>query len=155
MSNDRKAQWGHFRDMPESEATMERDGEDVKWSEIFEGWWQISENFDAETVSATVVEIGPGQATPMHSHKDPVEEFYLVLEGKVDIEIKDPETGEVEVVEGATPGTFAYFPPGVEHRPINNYDEPTVELGFRALEGSVEAARGNVAVSEEEVESDD
>lgn len=152
MSDEKEAQWGHYRDLPEAEVTMELEGQEVPWSEVFNHWWQVSEEFGAETVSATVVEIGPGQATPMHAHKPPVEEFYLVLEGTVDIEIKDPETGEVEVVEGATPGTFAYFPPGIEHRPINNYDEPTVELGFRALGGTVDEARESVAVSEDELE---
>lgn len=151
MSEEKRVRMGHYRDLPESEVTMERDGEEVPWSDVFAGWWQVSDEFEAETLSVTAVEIGPGQATPMHAHDAPVEEFYLVLEGTVDIEYKDPETGELEVVEGATPGTFAYFPPGVEHRPINNYDEPTVEVGFRALGGRVEDARENVTVAREEL----
>lgn len=150
MATQKEAQWGHFRELAESDLTMERDGEEIPWSTFFNGFWQISESFGAETLSVTVVEIGPGQATPMHAHEEPVEEFYVVLEGVVDIEMKDPETGELRVFEEAGPGTFAYFPPGIEHRPINNYDEPSVELGFRAAGATAEETGETVSLSEDE-----
>lgn len=141
---DKKFQWSHYRDLPKSKFEHQDGG---KWSERFSGWWQVSEIFGSETISVTVVEIGPDEETPMHSHRTPVEEYYICLEGKVDLEIKDPKTGEVELIEGATPGTIAYFPPGVEHRPINNYDEPTVEIGWRSLEAGFDALDENVNYS--------
>lgn len=136
--------WAHYRDLPEDELELVETG--GEWSDRFASWWQVSDQFDCETVSVTVVELGPGEKTPMHAHKEPVEEIYVVLEGTVDIETPD------EFIEGATPGTIAYFPPGVEHRPVNNYDEPTVELGVRALEGSVEAAKESIDLAESEIE---
>ena len=133
--------WAHYRDLPQDELELAEEGE---WSDRFANWWQVSDQFDCETVSITVVELGPGEKTPMHSHEEPVEEIYVVLEGKVDIETPD------EVVEGAEPGTIAYFPPGVEHRPANHYDEPSVELGIRAIEGSVSGLEDTINVADSE-----
>lgn len=140
MTEEREWEMAHYRDLPESELEIaESDG----WSDHFSKWWQVSDIFGSETVSVTVVEIAPGEKTPMHAHEAPIEEYYVVLEGKVDLETPD------ELIEGATPGTIAYFPPGVEHRPVNNYDEPSVELGIRALEGDVDALKDNIDVSGE------
>lgn len=133
--------WAHYRDLPEDELELAEEGE---WSDRFAKWWQVSDQFECETLSITVVEIGPGEKTPMHSHEEPIEEIYVVLEGKVDIETPD------EVVEGAGPGTIAYFPPGVEHRPANHYDEPSVELGIRAIEGSLDSLVDSINPSDTE-----
>lgn len=145
MVNEKESgwKWAHYRDLPEDELELVETG---GWSDRFASWWQVSDQFECETVSITVVELDPGEKTPMHAHKDPVEEIYVVLEGKVDIETPD------EYIEGATPGTIAYFPPGVEHRPINTYDEPTVELGVRALEGSLDAVESSLDVTDSEIE---
>ncbi|MGM0591032.1 MAG: cupin domain-containing protein [Halobacteriota archaeon] len=129
-------QWGHMDDLPESEYNLDETG---GWSDRFAWWKQVGDIFDSKTLSVTLVGIDPGQATPMHAHTGTCEEFYVVLAGTTDVEVKDPETGEVEVVEGAKPGTIAYFPPGVEHRPKNPYDEQTVELGFRTHEGTLDS----------------
>ncbi|MGM0592075.1 MAG: cupin domain-containing protein [Halobacteriota archaeon] len=147
MSDKSFFEWGHVDDLPESEFELEETG---GWSDRFAWWKQVSDIFGSENLSVTFVALDPGQQTPMHSHEAPTEEYYYVVSGTVDIEVKNPETGEIEVVEGATPGSIAYFPPGVEHRPINNYDERTVELGFRTFKGSLEYLDENINVSDEE-----
>jgi quercetin dioxygenase-like cupin family protein len=140
VMSEREAQWGHYDDLPEGEFTLEDDDGDVPWSERLSRWWQISDLFDSETLSVTVIELEPGDSTPMHAHEPPVEEYYVVLKGTVDIDLQE------ETIEGATPGLIAYFPPGVEERLINRYETTSVQLGFRSLCGSIDDMHGNIDV---------
>jgi mannose-6-phosphate isomerase-like protein (cupin superfamily) len=70
--------------------------------------------FDALTLCLGVVEIEPGQHTPLHRHR--CEEVYYVVRG----------TGELEsdgVRHPLTPGCAALNRPGVLHRVFNTGDE--------------------------------
>lgn len=148
MSEQSYFEWGHMDDLPESTFEHEESGD---WSGRFAWWKQVSDIFGSENLSVTFVALDPGQATQMHAHEPPTEEYYFVVEGTVDIETVNPETGEVDVLEGVTPGSIAYFPPGIEHRPINNYDEQSIELGFRTFEGGLDNLSDNIRVNESEL----
>ena len=73
--------------------------------------------FGAENLQFNVITFEPGEGGPLHYHHDPIEEYYVVLEGTMEIRIGD------EVVE-ADEGTVLFAPPGVKQQPRNNSDAP-------------------------------
>lgn len=105
---------------------------DSQVSDYFSKWGSPSRFFGAETVGISYVEIEPGEEGPMHAHEEPIEEFYVILEGNLDIDVLDPETNEVETFE-LTTGQMAYFPPGVYKKPVNRSDQRAIELRFGSL----------------------
>lgn len=105
---------------------------DSQVSDHFSHWGSPSEVFDTDTVNISYVVLEPGEEGPMHAHGSPVEEFYVILEGKLDIDIMDPETEETKTFE-LTPGELAYFPSGVYKKPVNRSDERAIELRFGSV----------------------
>lgn len=85
----------------------------------------LSDTFDSEEFRGSVIRFDPGEGGPLHYHEPPVEEIYMVLEGKLDIQLGD------EIVE-ADAGTVLFTPSGNRHQPRNNYDEPAVLLSILA-----------------------
>lgn len=81
----------------------------------------ISDEFDSENMRFSIIQFNPGDRGPLHYHEEPQEEYYLVLEGTLDITMGD------EVVT-ADEGTVLYTPPETQHFPENNTDEPAVLL---------------------------
>lgn len=79
----------------------------------------VSDFFESEEFRSSIIRFEPGEGGPLHRHDPPAEEIYLVLDGKLDIQMGD------EIVE-ADPGTVLFTPPGRRHQPQNNYDEPAV-----------------------------
>jgi mannose-6-phosphate isomerase-like protein (cupin superfamily) len=49
-------------------------------------------------------------------HHDDTDDFFLVLQGRLRIQLRDEERGEYEVELG--PGELYVVPQGVEHRPV-------------------------------------
>lgn len=143
MNQDAQPRFAHYEQVPEIEFTVQQGDEQVEWSEQVAAVRQISDEFGSDTLSVTLLELDPGESTPIHAHAPPVEEYYIVLEGKVDLDMPNDR------IEGATPGMIAYFPPGVEHRPNNRYEEKAIQLGFRSLSGEIEAAGENVRISDQ------
>jgi mannose-6-phosphate isomerase-like protein (cupin superfamily) len=85
----------------------------------------ISDEFDSENMRFSIIRFHPGDRGPLHYHNEPAEEYYMVLEGSLDITMGD------EVVE-ADEGTVLYTPPETQHFPENNTDEPAVLLAVSA-----------------------
>ncbi|MGM0592581.1 MAG: cupin domain-containing protein [Halobacteriota archaeon] len=114
-------------------------------SDNFSKWSSPSRSVGAETVAVSHVTLQPGESGPMHAHEPPIEEFYVALEGVIEIDVFDPESEAVETMELAE-GQLAYFPPGVYKQPVNRSDEVAVELRF----GSVtDAGETETTVAEE------
>lgn len=116
------------------------DGPVEDWTDYHASWRDVTAHFGSETLSMTVVEKEPGDEGVMHAHDPPVEEVYVVLSGELDLVLPD------RVVEGAQPGTIAYFPPGLEHTTANSSDERAASIAFRALNGELDALADNVSV---------
>ncbi|RQG95438.1 cupin domain-containing protein [Natrarchaeobius chitinivorans] len=85
----------------------------------------VSDTFGSENVRMSVFRFDPGERGPRHYHNPPGEEYYLILDGKLDIHMED------EIVE-AGPGTILYTPSNKEHYPENTYDEPAYLLSVSA-----------------------
>lgn len=83
--------------------------------------YSVSDAVGSENQSVSVIRFDPGEEGPLSYHAAPVEEFYFVAEGTVTIELDD----ETFV---ANEGTVAFIPPGVEHRPRNDTENPAVLL---------------------------
>lgn len=81
----------------------------------------VSDGVGSENQSVSMIEFAPGEGGPLSYHPSPVEELYYVVSGRFEIQL-DEETYTAE------PGTFAYIPPGVSHRPTNVTDEPAMLL---------------------------
>ena len=101
--------WSHWRDIPIDESFKYGDRHGV------------SDALGSENMRCSIIEFDPGERGPLHSHREPQEEYYFVLEGALDV------TMEGEVVE-AEEGTVLYTPPGRQHFPENNTDETAVLL---------------------------
>lgn len=103
--------WTHWEELPVDESFEygERHG--------------VSDEFDSENMRCSIIQFNPGDRGPLHYHEDPQEEYYVVIDGTLDITM-----GE-EVVE-AEEGTVLYTPPGTQHFPENNTDEPAVLLAM-------------------------
>ena len=103
--------WTHWKDLPVDESFKygERHG--------------VSDALGSAQMRCSVIQFDPGERGPLHYHEDPQEEYYVVLEGTLDITVDD------EVVE-ADVGTVVYTPPDVQHFPENNTDEPAVLLAL-------------------------
>lgn len=83
---------------------------------------RVNEFFGAESPARfSVITFEPGQGGPHHYHRPPTEEYYLVLDGTLDI------TYDGEVIE-AEAGTVIYTPPETPHQPQNNSEEPATLL---------------------------
>jgi len=76
----------------------------------------VSDEFESENIELVVYQLEPGEGINLHYHNPPMEEYYFIMEGKLDVRL-----GDEEVV--AEPGTVVFIPPGVKHQPENNYDE--------------------------------
>jgi mannose-6-phosphate isomerase-like protein (cupin superfamily) len=64
---------------------------------------------------------GGGSPAGMHLHE--VDQIFLVIEGRMSVEI----AGVLDVAE---PGTLIVFPAGVPHRNWNDGDVPTIHVAF-------------------------
>lgn len=117
---ERTAHWAHYQDLPEGDAPHDR----------ISNWWVATEAFGSDHLDVTIVNHHPGEHGPMHAHEPPVEEYYFVLEGTIDLITSD------ESIIGEE-GTICYFPPGVDHRVENNSDEPALVLAFRCVPGDI------------------
>lgn len=115
---DRHARWTHLEDAPQGEKLTDR----------FAAYWKPLQEFGAEGLDMSIIDVDPGERGPYHSHEGSVEEYYLVLDGNLDVELDD------ETVQGR-PGTVLYFPPGAPHRPVNRSDETARFLSMRTGEG--------------------
>ena len=62
----------------------------------------------------------PGAGSPMHTHKNEVESFYI-LEGAITFQLGEEKTK-------ATPGMFVTIPRGVRHAFVNAEEEPARSL---------------------------
>jgi len=118
MVNDRQAQWVKYSEAPEGEQMAEQfpNGH----------FWKPTHLFDSERIDISVIEMAPGEGGPRHSHEPPVEEFYMVLDGDVEIELDDEHVAGPE-------GMIFFFPPGTVHRPVNTTDTTARLLSFRVL----------------------
>lgn len=101
--------WAHYRDVPVDHSF----GYGVKYD--------VAERFGSDNMQMTVIRFDPGDEGPLNYHHDPIEEYYVVLEGKLDVQLDD------ELVT-AEAGTVLYLPPGTAHAPRNPYDDPAVLL---------------------------
>ncbi|MFA9517323.1 cupin domain-containing protein [Halopenitus sp. H-Gu1] len=101
--------WAHWTDLPVDES--------FEYGERY----GVSDALDSEQMRCSVITFSPGERGPLHSHTDPQEEYYFVLEGTLDITVGG------DVVE-ANEGTIIYTPPETEHFPENNTDEDAILL---------------------------
>ena len=101
----------------------------------------LSARFGAEQLQFNVIKFDPGEGGPLHYHVDPIEEYYFVLEGSLEIRIGD------DVVE-ADAGTVAFAPPGVLQQPTNTGDDPAWLLSISAPR--LEATADGVVVVEDD-----
>jgi mannose-6-phosphate isomerase-like protein (cupin superfamily) len=83
----------------------------------------VSEFFGSAHAAISVVRFEPGESGPLQVHHEPVEEYYLVLEGVLEVRLGD------EVVT-AEAGTVLFVPPGTAHRPTNDSNEPATLFSF-------------------------
>lgn len=101
--------WANWRDLP-------ADG-----SFDYGERYGVSDAFGSENMRMSIIRFDPGERGPLHYHEGSIEEYYLVLEGTLDV------TMDGEVVE-ADEGTVLYTPPGTRHFPENTSDGPAVLL---------------------------
>lgn len=87
--------------------------------------WSASAAFGGENLHFNVIKFDPGEGGPLHYHVEPIEEYYFVFEGRLDVRIGD------EVVE-AEAGSVLFAPPGVLQQPTNTSDEPAWVLSISA-----------------------
>ncbi len=135
MTENLTAQWTHLEELPASE--HEETGvtrTESPPSDALEWHQSVSELFGTGPLYVAVGALAPGKAAPMHAHDPPIEEYYLILEGTVTLEVNDPETGTCRTVTEAPAGTLAHFPPGLEHRPKNITDSRALVLDVRLSE---------------------
>lgn len=92
----------------------------------------VSEFFGSEQSTISVVEFAPGESGPLQVHTDPVEEYYLVLDGELDVRLG-------EMIVSAEPGTVLFIPSGTPHKPINDGDEPATLFSFITPDVPIEA----------------
>lgn len=111
------ANWSHYEDLPQNEQSNDR----------FSGYWRVTRQLGASDLDLIVLRVAPGEAGGYHSHAEPVEEAYMVLEGEVDLETPEGR-------QPATPGTVWYFPPGAPHRLVNNSGEDALVVSVRTLD---------------------
>lgn len=100
---------------------------------------RVSDEMGSENIRVSIIWFDPGEGGPKHYHDAPAEEYYYVVEGKLDITVGD------NVVE-ADAGTVVYTPPEVPHQPQNNYDEPALLLAFSSP--SIPASEGVTVVED-------
>lgn len=101
--------WKHYREIS------------VDDSFVYGTRYGVSDAFGAENLRTSVIQFDPGEEGPLSYHHEPIEEFYVVLDGKLDVQIEE------ELVE-ADEGTVLFIPPGTSHAPRNPYDEPATLL---------------------------
>lgn len=111
-------QWLHYENVPEGEALKDR----------FRHFWKPTHAFGSDQLDISVIEMEPGQKGPKHSHDEPMEEYYMVLEGEIEVRFPD------DSVTGSA-GTFFFFKPGAVHRPLNTSDQPARLLSLRVRSG--------------------
>jgi mannose-6-phosphate isomerase-like protein (cupin superfamily) len=101
--------------------------EDIPVDKTFEYGtrYGISDQFESETMRMSIIRFDPGERGPLHYHNPPTEEYYVVLEGTLDISM------DGEIVE-ADEGTVVLTSPETKHFPENNTDEPAVLLAVSA-----------------------
>lgn len=116
MSSEPRARWTHYADVDHGAPVADR----------FTNYWKASAAFGAEISDLGVIEIAPGERGPRHSHEAPIEEYYVVLDGEIDVVLDD------RTVTGGE-GTVFFFPPGSVHYPVNTSGDRTLLLSFRAL----------------------
>jgi quercetin dioxygenase-like cupin family protein len=85
--------------------------------------YEVDDEFDPKNIHMSVIRFDPGEEGPLSYHHEPVEEFYYVAEGKLDIQLDDQ-------VYTAKAGSVAHVPAGTAHRPINKYDKPAILLSI-------------------------
>lgn len=114
---------------------------DVRWEDIerdtsfeYGDRYGVSAELGSENIRCSVIRFYPGDRGPLHYHDDPIEEYYVILDGKIDIVFED-ETLEAEE------GRCIFTPPGVRHYPHNTYETPAVILSVTSP--SVEMAGMN------------
>lgn len=105
------AEWANYREL-QTDETFE-----------YGTRYPVSEAFESTNVAISVVEFAPGEAGPLQAHAEPVEEFYHIVRGSLDVRLDD------EVVS-ADAGTIVYIPPNTKHKPINNSNEQAVLFSF-------------------------
>lgn len=81
----------------------------------------ISEEFGSSNIRYSIIDFDPGEGGDLHYHTPPIEEYYFVLGGELDITVGD-ET------RTAKQGSIIYVPPGEQHQPRNNTDETATLL---------------------------
>lgn len=117
--------WSHYEDLPVDES--------FEYGTRF----GVSDEMGSENIQFSVIRFEPGEGGPKHYHESPTEEYYIVLDGTLDIWV-DGETVE------AGPGTVVLTPPETPHSPTNNSDEPATLLaasspkaagGIQVIEG--------------------
>lgn len=83
--------------------------------------YPVNEAFESENHTISIIEYGSGEEAPASYHHDPIEEYNVVLEGTLEIELGDD-------VVVADEGTVTYVPPGTPHAPRNPYVESATLL---------------------------
>jgi len=101
--------WANFEDLPIDES--------FKYGTRY----GISDEFGSEKMRMSVIQFDPGERGPLHYHNPPTEEYYIVMEGQLDISM------DGEILE-ADEGTIILTSPETEHFPENNTDEPAILL---------------------------
>lgn len=110
--------WAHYRDVPTDES--------FEYGVKFD----VEALFGAENMLMSVIRFDPGEAGPLNYHHAPIEEYYVVLEGTLDVQLDE------ELVT-AERGTILYLPPGTAHAPRNPYEEPAVLLAVLSPNASI------------------
>lgn len=103
--------------------------EDLPVNEEFEygAMYNASEKFNVDNQQFVIIRFDPGDIGPLSYHDEPINEFYYILDGPIDIQL-----GE-DIVKAKT-GTVVHAPPGVPHRPLNEYDEPALMIASASPE---------------------
>lgn len=123
--------WSHYEDVP------------VDKSFEYGTRFGLSDELESENIQFSVIRFEPGEGGPKHLHESPTEEYYMVLDGTLDIWV-DGETIE------AGPGTVVLTPPETAHSPTNSSDEPATLLAV-----SSPKAAGGIQVVEADDPTDD
>jgi len=118
MAEEPQAAWTHFDDAPEGAKLQDR----------FANYWKPMQEFGADGLDMSVIELAPGEYGPYHYHEGTVEEYYVVLDGELTLVLPD------ETVVGG-PKTVFYSPPDAPHRPRNESDDHVQFLSMRTGEG--------------------
>lgn len=101
----------------------------------------ISDELDSENVQMSFIRFDPGERGPVHFHESPIEEYYLVLDGQLDIWI-DGETVR------ADEGTVVLTPPDTQHYPENNSEQPADLLAVSSPPAGRGSGNGIVVVED-------